>query len=121
MNNRITLLLINLFLFLGCETNINISVQEAHNSLGEENVLFLDVRTREEFVRDGRIKNALLIPVNSLEKKLIELDIHRQKKIIVYCRSGRRSQIATDILIENNFNAFNMEGGFLAWEEYTYP
>jgi len=121
MNNKNILLFVNLFLHFGCESNRNISVQEAHNSLGEENVLFLDVRTREEFVRDGRIKNALLIPVNLLEKKLIELDAHKQKKIIIYCRSGRRSQVATDILINNNFNAFNMEGGFSAWEEYTYP
>ena len=110
-----------LFVSVGCESNRNISVQEAHESLGDEEVLFLDVRTRQEFVNDGRIKNALLIPINSLEKKLIELEIHKQKKIIVYCRSGRRSQIATDILINNSFNAFNMEGGFLAWKEYTHP
>ena len=121
MNNRITFLLIMLFVSVGCEANRNISVQEAHESLGDEDVLFLDVRTRQEFVNDGRIKNAMLVPVNSLEKKLIDLEIHKQKKIIVYCRSGRRSQLATDILINNNFNAFNMKGGFLAWKEYTHP
>jgi len=52
---------------------------------------------------------------------LAELEQHREKKIIVYCRSGRRSQIATDILIDNNFIAFNMDGGFLAWKEYSHP
>ena len=121
MNNRTKFSLFILFAFVGCEANRNISVQEAHKSLGNQGVLFLDVRTRQEFVNDGRIKNALLVPVNSLEKKLPDLEIHKQNKIIVYCRSGRRSQLATDILINNNFNAFNLEGGFLAWQEYTHP
>ena len=110
-----------LFVSIGCETDRSITVQEAHEYLGNEDILFLDVRTRQEFVNEGRIKNALLIPVSVLERRLTELEHHREKKIIVYCRSGRRSQIATDILINNNFNVFNMDGGFLAWKEYSHP
>lgn len=105
----------------GCEIDRGITVQEAHESLGSGDILFLDVRTRQEFVNEGRIKNAMLIPVNVLERRLTELEQHRDKKIIVYCKSGRRSQIATEILNENNFNAYNMDGGFLAWKEYTRP
>ena len=107
--------------FIGCEADRNISVQYAHDRLGEKDVLFLDVRTRQEFVTEGRIKNARLIPLNYLEKKIIELEDFKKNDIIVYCRSGRRSEIATDLLIKNDFNAFNMEGGFLAWKEYTHP
>ena len=105
----------------GCEIDRGITVQEAHESLGSGDILFLDVRTRQEFVNEGRIKNAMLIPVNVLERRLTDLEQHRDKKIIVYCKSGRRSQIATEILNENNFNAYNMDGGFLAWKEYTRP
>ena len=105
----------------GCEIDRGITVQEAHESLGSGDILFLDVRTRQEFVNEGRIKNAMLIPVNVLERRLTELEQHRDKKIIVYCKSGRRSQIAMEILNENNFNAYNMDGGFLAWKEYTRP
>jgi len=110
-----------LFVSIGCEADRNITVQEAHEDLGNADILFLDVRTRQEFVNEGRIKNAMLIPVNVLERRLTELEQHRDKKIIVYCKSGRRSQIATEILNENNFNAYNMDGGFLAWKEYTRP
>ena len=110
-----------LFVFIGCEADRSITVQEAHEYLGNEDILFLDVRTHNEFVNEGRIKNGLLIPVKVLERRLTELEQHREKKIIVYCRSGRRSQIATDILIKNNFNAFNMDGGFLAWKKYSHP
>ena len=105
----------------GCETARDITVLEAHESLGSGDILFLDVRTRQEFVNEGRIKNAMLIPVNVLERRLTDLEQHRDKKIIVYCKSGRRSQIATEILNKNNFNAYNMDGGFLAWKEYTRP
>ena len=105
----------------GCEIDRGITVQEAHESLGSGDILFLDVRTRQEFVNEGRIKNAMLIPVNVLERRLTDLEQHRDKKIIVYCKSGRRSHIATEILNKNNFNAYNMDGGFLAWKEYTRP
>ena len=105
----------------GCEIDRDITVQEAHESLGSGDILFLDVRTRQEFVNEGRIKNAMLIPVNVLERRLTDLEQHRDKKIIVYCKSGRRSQIATEILNKNNFNAYYMDGGFLAWKEYTRP
>ena len=108
-------------IFIGCETDRNISVQYAHDRLGEKDVLFLDVRTRQEFVTEGRIKNARLIPLNYLEKKIVELEDFKKNDIIVYCRSGQRSKIATDLLIKNDFSAFNMEGGFLAWKEYTHP
>ena len=115
------IIFIFVILFIGCETDRNVSIQLAHQSLGDPDVLFLDVRTRQEFINEGRIKDALLIPVNDLKGRLDELKQYENKKIIVYCRSGRRSQIATDMLIRNNFNAYNMVGGFLAWKDHKNP
>ena len=115
------IIFIFVILFIGCETDRNVSIQLAHQSLGDPDVLFLDVRTRQEFINEGRIKNALLIPVNVLERRLGELKQYEKKRIIVYCRSGRRSQMATDLLMRNNFNAYNMVGGFLAWKDHTHP
>ena len=115
------IIFIFVILFIGCETDRNVSIQLAHQSLGDPDVLFLDVRTRQEFINEGRIKNALLIPVNVLERRLGELQQYEKKRIIVYCRSGRRSQMATDLLMRNNFNAYNMVGGFLAWKDHTHP
>ena len=97
----------------------NISVQDAIKYLDQEDVLFLDVRTSQEFNYDGSIKNALLIPVNVLEKKITLLEYYKDKKIIVYCRSGRRSRLATEFLKKNNFDAINLDGGYLAWEEFS--
>ena len=110
--------LIFLMFLASCKDQENISAQDASKYLDQEDVLFLDVRTFQEFNYDGSIKNALLIPVNSLEKKLTLLEPYRDKKIIVYCRSGRRSRLATNFLKKNNFEAMNLEGGFLAWGKY---
>ena len=115
------IIFIFVILFIGCETDRNVSIQLAHQSLGDPDVLFLDVRTRQEFINEGRIKNALLIPVNVLERRLGELKQYEKKRIIVYCRSGRRSQMATDLLMRNNFNAYNMVGGFVAWKGHKHP
>ncbi|MFL3013980.1 MAG: rhodanese-like domain-containing protein [Candidatus Neomarinimicrobiota bacterium] len=110
--------LIFLMFLASCKDQENISAQDASKYLDQEDVLFLDVRTFQEFNYDGSIKNALLIPVNSLEKKLTLLEPYRDKKIIVYCMSGRRSRLATDFLKKNNFKAMNLEGGYLAWGKY---
>ena len=115
---KIKFYLIFLIFFVSCKDQENISVQDAIKYLDQEDVLFLDVRTSQEFNYDGSIKNALLIPVNVLEKKITLLEYYKDKKIIVYCRSGRRSSLATEFLKKNNFNAINLDGGYLAWEEY---
>ena len=103
---------------VSCKDQESMSVQDATKHLDQEDVLFLDVRTSQEFNYEGSIKNALLIPINVLEKKLTLLEYYRDKKIIVYCRSGRRSRLATEFLKKNNFEAINLQGGYLAWGKY---
>ncbi len=105
-------------IFTSCDYKENILVQDAVKLLDQEDVLFLDVRTSQEFKYEGSIKNALLIPVNDLEKKITVLEAYKSKNIIVYCRSGRRSKMATKFLKKKNFNVNNLEGGFLAWRKY---
>ena len=45
-----------------------------------------------------------------------DLENDRNKTMIVYCRSGNRSETATKILNKNGFKAFNMIGGINGWE-----
>lgn len=68
---------------------------------GKENTkLFLDVRSRLELL-DAKIKNIVHIPVDELPFRLSELP--KDKEIVVYCSSGRRSRIAYHILQQNGF------------------
>ena len=81
-----------------------------------DKILLLDVRTAGEYDGAlGHIDSALLIPLDELEDRMAELEAHKNNDIIVICRSGNRSGIATKILRENGYQAKNMIGGMLAW------
>ena len=91
----------------------NINFEQAKQIIDNEQVLLLDVRTEEEFVT-GHITNAINIPVNELEHRMDELK-DKEQKILVYCKSGRRSVIACEILVDASFkNVYNM-GGVVDW------
>ena len=52
-----------------------------------------------------------------LKQAIKGLNEHKEKEIIVICRSGNRSQTGTRILISHGFNAVNMLGGMKAWND----
>jgi rhodanese-related sulfurtransferase len=85
----------------------------------DSNLTILDVRTPEEFKKEGRLVNAKLIPVEQLAKNLNMLD--KSKTILVYCRSGSRSVHASRVLESNGFTALNMSGGINAWKSEKLP
>ena len=99
----------------GCEEPATIESKHAMALLNNDAYYFLDVRTTEEH-KIKSIPDTDCIPVQEIEKRIVELDKYRDKKIIVYCRSGNRSGTATKILNENGFNAYNLIGGMNGWK-----
>ncbi|MEJ5314891.1 rhodanese-like domain-containing protein [Anaerolinea thermophila] len=95
-----------------------ISVQEAAQ-LREEGAFVLDVREPEEW-NEYHIPGATLIPLGELASRVNELP--RDQKIVVYCRSGNRSQEGRDILKQAGFTAVtSMSGGIKAWSAAGLP
>jgi rhodanese-related sulfurtransferase/rubrerythrin len=79
--------------------------------------LLLDVRQPEEY-EAGHIPGAMLIPLGELEARQAELE--RDKKIITYCRSGRRSMAAAITLCGLGFkDIHHLAGGILNWRYET--
>jgi rhodanese-related sulfurtransferase len=78
----------------------------------------LDVRTADEFAQ-GHVPGARLIPHDELEARLAELD--PQRPVLVYCRSGRRSTIAEELLLANGFQVRQIDGSWLRWQEEKMP
>ena len=115
MINRITLILFIGLAFWSCEEPATIESKNAMTLFNNDAYYFLDVRTTEEH-KIKSIPDTDCIPVQEIEKRIVELDKYRDKKIIVYCRSGNRSGTATKILNENGFNAYNMIGGMNGWK-----
>ncbi|HFQ61777.1 MAG TPA: rhodanese-like domain-containing protein [Epsilonproteobacteria bacterium] len=78
----------------------------------DNNVSLLDVRTIPEY-KEGHLRDATLIPVDALANNLSMLKNVKNKKIIVYCRSGSRSIVASRILEKNGFTPLNVNGGII--------
>jgi len=78
----------------------------------DDNVTLLDVRTIEEY-KEGHLRDATLIPVHALANNLGMLKYEKNKKIIVYCRTGNRSVAASRILEKNGFTPLNVKGGIV--------
>ena len=87
----------------------------------EKKVVLLDVRTVEEFV-DGHIPNSLNIPHKELESRLAELSGKQDTQIVIYCRSGRRAEVAKQVLVKNGFNHLDhLAGDFNSWTSAELP
>ena len=94
--------------------------QLAKRLVQEEGALVLDVRTWAEYEL-GHVDNALQIPHDELEKRIQEVvDAQggdKNKPIVTYCRSGRRSGIAKEILTKHGFAKVTNLGGYDDWPE----
>lgn len=81
----------------------------------------LDVRTPEEYAA-GHIPNSTLIPYTDVSSRAAELPADKSTPIFVYCRSGNRSAIASETLVELGYtNVVNMDGGFPDWARAGHP
>lgn len=85
-------------------------------------VLLLDVRTPVEYKEDGRIPGSVLIPVQVLPQYLKEIEKFKDKKVLVYCRSGNRSAVAARFLEQNGFKqVYNLKDGIIGWKKAGLP
>ena len=107
------------------QTIEDVTAQEAftliQNNRDNPDFVIIDVRTPEEFT-DGHIENAININFRSeiFRDKIDNLD--KNKTYLIYCRSGRRSADALDIMRELNFREiYHMSGGILEWTEEELP
>ena len=102
-------------------TYTELSAAEARQLIAAENPFILDVRTPNEF-KSGHIAGAVLIPVQQLADRIGEIASQRDRKILIYCRSGNRSTVAAEILHRAGFSAvWNLRHGILEWQAAGYP
>lgn len=132
MKNLSLLLVVVLVLFSSCDTTaqnekntssaevqkgrIDIDVTEFKNKMKEKDIVILDVRTPGETAQ-GKIEGTIEIDIRSsdFQEKIKELD--KDKTYLVYCRSGRRSVTACNIMEKVGFKkTYNLLGGFNAWK-----
>ena len=148
MKKILTLLLAALGLTTACgQDNFeNTDVQGFAELVADTNVVVLDVRTAAEFA-EGHIDGAILIDQGQsdfVEKAKAAIErvqseasfdsVEREqsrpedkaklptdKKIAMYCRSGRRSANAAGRLADIGYKCVNLKGGIIAWKDAGMP
>lgn len=96
---------------------IDAAVMAARMAAGE--IVLVDVRTPEEF-DEGHIEGAVNMPLDSFDPAAVPKA--QGKETVIYCRSGRRSEMAAQYLSETTGEtAVHLDGGILAWEEAGEP
>lgn len=99
----------------------NITVMDLIDKMAKnEDFILLDVRTPAEYA-EGHIEGAILIPHTEIETQHPKLGC-KCEKIVVYCKSGKRSEIACRSFVELGFHKVeNLNGGIEAWIEMGGP
>ena len=128
LKGLIIMLLISLSLFgmtaCGCDnkkdsTYEQITAEQAKTIMDtEKDYVIIDARTEEEFA-EGHIENAILIPEYEIANRAEGELPDKEQLILVYCRSGRRSKIASEELVKLGYTNVKEFGGIIDWPYET--
>ena len=114
----IILLIVNIY----SEKNRKYQVVDTNGAVSlmdDDKLIILDVREEKERSA-GFLTNDLNIPMGQVKAKMDSLD--NSKNILVYCKSGTRSDRIADILSKNDFQKVSsLKGGFNAWLKADLP
>ncbi|RYZ96073.1 MAG: rhodanese-like domain-containing protein, partial [Proteobacteria bacterium] len=99
--------------------------QEAHALVAENKAVLIDVREEHELVESGMAEGALWMPTSLMDDdeptwKNFKASLPKDKKVILYCRSGQRSGRVSEFLKDEGFDSFNA-GGFKEWQARGLP
>ena len=105
-----------------------ISLEDAKSRLGQNGVMFVDLRDVRELEREGMIPGAFHCPRGMLEfwidpdspyhKDVFDAD----KEFVFYCNGAWRSALATDVAQQMGLErVVEMDGGFAEWKKKGYP
>lgn len=100
-----------------------ISTHEAERiiELNDADYKIIDIRTPEEF-RNGHLSGAINIPHHALLFDISLLDPFKDKKLILYCYSGRRVKLVSPLLIPDLYSGlYHLQGDFSTWQQENRP
>ena len=103
-----------------------ISCSELNQEIGSDNLVLVDVRSKEVIQADGMIEGSINIPRGMLEfhadqredNPFRRTELNPNKKIVLYCGAGGQSSLSSKTLQDMGFtNVYNLMGGTKAWVE----
>lgn len=94
---------------------VNITAQQAKEIMDtQKGYVILDTRTREEY-DESHIPGAILIPYDEILQKAESVLTDKNQLLLVYCRSGRRSKLASEDLVKLGYTNIQEFGGIIDW------
>lgn len=95
------------------------SVSDLKQQMGNQDFQLINVHVPFQ----GRIATTdLEIPYDQIDQALDRLPRQKDARIVLYCMSGRMSEIAAQSLVRQGYtNVVNVRGGMMAWREAGYP
>lgn len=121
---KMVLLMLTMILLTACGQDkenkqetmyVNITAEQAKGIMDtREDYVILDTRTEEEY-NEGHIPGAILIPHDQIQEKAEAVLTDKDQLILVYCRSGRRSKLASADLVELGYTNIKEFGGIMDW------
>lgn len=94
----------------------SISQEEAAEIMASgQEIQIVDVRTQKEF-DEAHIPGAISLPIEDIREGKLELLPNKEQEILIYCRTGRRAEDASQLLGEAGYTNVKEFGGILTWE-----
>ena len=113
---KLFLLLLLVFFIVGCSDNGLISYISAKEKIINNGAILLDVRTKEEY-DENHIDGATLLPLDSINDEVSSVISDKNTEIIVYCKSGKRSHEALELLTSLGYKNVYDLGSIDNWKE----
>lgn len=120
LSGTFILLLVLLIIQQSRNAGRNISTRELTAMVNRDEAFILDIRPKKEF-STGHIAGSVNISNDQLKDKMVELDKHKDKTIIVVCASGFNAGAACAELKKAGFTAARLSGGITGWRSENLP
>lgn len=124
MNKLLISMAFSLLSLFSCKSShsfTSMQTEEFATYIQNDKVQRLDVRTAEEYSA-GHIPSSINIDVlaDGFAEKADSL-LNKKRPVALYCRSGKRSKKAADILAKKGYKIYELDKGFISWEEIRLP
>ena len=95
----------------------SVTVAAFADTIKSADVILVDVRMPKEYA-DGHIEGAINVMWGKeFDNELTKANLDKKKVIAVYCRSGRRSKMAGDRLVEKGYSVVDLDKGIVGWQK----
>lgn len=98
----------------------SVSTHVATGMINKEDAVVVDIRSQKDF-GNGHIRGAINIPYADFDKRMDELEKHKEQPVIIVCNIGQTSGAVTKKLKNAGFNAARLRGGITEWKGQNLP